>query len=128
VIWISHTNDATSTLESIKDTPLDFFSGNNNLKPEGDEKFVPKSFGSRCVCRAAFLQPLIIADRLAPALRSFYETDLDNYLKSKGIKDIVLVGYQPQCTPISTISPPFPLSPRDQSRPSFCQGLNQPSL
>lgn len=29
---------------------------------------------------------------------SFDGTDLDEYLKAKNLKNIVLVGYQPQCT------------------------------
>jgi hypothetical protein len=47
---------------------------------------------------------------------SFDGTDLDEYLKAKGLKNIVLVGYQPQCT--------FPLRLPSQTtltlRPPVC--------
>ncbi|KAJ9095219.1 hypothetical protein QFC20_006696 [Naganishia adeliensis] len=76
VIWVLHTGDPTSTRESIANTPFDCIPG---MEPKGDEKFIVKAQGS-----------------------SFDGTDLDEYLKSKGLKNIVLVGYQPQFCIITT--------------------------
>ncbi|KAJ9115394.1 hypothetical protein QFC22_005149 [Naganishia vaughanmartiniae] len=76
VIWVVHTGDNTSTLESIKGTPFDCI---GDLRPKGNEKFISKAQGS-----------------------SFVDTDLDEYLKAKGIKNIVLAGYQPQFCIITT--------------------------
>ncbi|KAJ9091842.1 hypothetical protein QFC20_007527 [Naganishia adeliensis] len=76
VIWVLHTGDPTSTRESIANTPFDCIPG---MEPKGDEKFIVKAQGS-----------------------SFVGTDLDEYLKSKGLKNIVLVGYQPQFCIITT--------------------------
>jgi len=46
-----------------------------------------------------------VADEHTPPSLSFHHTDLDSYLRSKGVKDIVLVGYQPQfCISTTAVS------------------------
>ncbi|KAI5449602.1 hypothetical protein NCC49_004532 [Naganishia albida] len=76
VIFVVHTGDTTSTRESIAESPMDCIPG---MEPRQGEKFIVKAQGS-----------------------SFHGTDLDEYLKAKNLKNIVLVGYQPQFCIITT--------------------------
>lgn len=78
------------------------------LRPRGDEHFIAKTHGSRYVDfprLPAFPRASDADCRTFISRLSFHETDLHEYLQSKGIKSTVLVGYQPQVSPVKPTTP-----------------------
>ncbi|GAA5864230.1 hypothetical protein JCM3774_001264 [Rhodotorula dairenensis] len=78
VVWATQTGDKSKTLDDLKGSEWDLIEG---FRPLAGELFLPKTHGS-----------------------AFFNTNLDEYLQARGIKKIVLVGYQPQFCIVTTAS------------------------
>jgi hypothetical protein len=92
VIWVAHTGESREPLSTSSRDLNPRALNNTSSKPKDQGN--SSSISSFSTTRSQTLPS-----------HSFFGTNLDEYLKSKKIKNLVLAGYQPQCTYPSLYSP-----------------------